>query len=164
MNEPLFICPSCGVFTVTELLESRNCLLPVWYSHRVGSKRLVNQTIPFIQLLTTHITYVSKLGGEGSGNPPQCSCLEKPMDRGAWWAAVHRPAPPHTHTHTHTHTELEQMECRSVHAWRIPWTEEPGGLQSMGSGTHTHTHTRTRSKSGEQMECISLKELWCQTA
>jgi len=27
--------------------------------------------------------------GEGDGNPLQCPCLEKPMDRGAWWAAVH---------------------------------------------------------------------------
>ena len=29
------------------------------------------------------------LGG-GHGNPLQFSCLENPMDRGAWWAAVHR--------------------------------------------------------------------------
>ena len=27
--------------------------------------------------------------GEGSGNPLPCSCLENPMDRGAWWATVH---------------------------------------------------------------------------
>ena len=27
--------------------------------------------------------------GEGNGNPLQYSCLEKSMDRGAWWAAVH---------------------------------------------------------------------------
>ena len=27
--------------------------------------------------------------GEGNGNPLQCSCLGNPMDRGAWWAAVH---------------------------------------------------------------------------
>ena len=27
--------------------------------------------------------------GEGDGNPLQCSCLENPMDRGAWWATVH---------------------------------------------------------------------------
>ena len=27
--------------------------------------------------------------GEGHGNPLQYSCLEKPMDRGAWWATVH---------------------------------------------------------------------------
>ena len=28
--------------------------------------------------------------GEGNGNPLQCSCLENPMDGGAWWATVHR--------------------------------------------------------------------------
>ena len=27
--------------------------------------------------------------GEGNGSPLQYSCLENPMDRGAWWAAVH---------------------------------------------------------------------------
>ena len=27
--------------------------------------------------------------GEGNGNPLQCSCLENPRDRGAWWAAIH---------------------------------------------------------------------------
>ena len=27
--------------------------------------------------------------GEGNGYPPQYSCLEIPMDRGAWWATVH---------------------------------------------------------------------------
>ena len=27
--------------------------------------------------------------GEGNGNPLHCSCLENPMDRGAWWATVH---------------------------------------------------------------------------
>ena len=26
---------------------------------------------------------------EGNGNPPQCSCLENPRDRGAWWAAIY---------------------------------------------------------------------------
>ena len=30
--------------------------------------------------------------GEGNGNPFQYSCLENPMDRGAWWATVHRVA------------------------------------------------------------------------
>ena len=30
--------------------------------------------------------------GERNGNPLQCSCLENPVDRGAWWAAVHRVA------------------------------------------------------------------------
>ena len=38
---------------------------------------------------------VPELGGSpggGPGNPLQYSCLENPMDRGAWWAAVHRVA------------------------------------------------------------------------
>ena len=30
--------------------------------------------------------------GGGHGNPLQCSCLENPVDRGAWWATVHRVA------------------------------------------------------------------------
>ena len=39
-----------------------------------------------------HLGSVPGLGrapGEGSGNPLQCSCLENPTDRGAWWAVVH---------------------------------------------------------------------------
>ena len=30
--------------------------------------------------------------GEGNGNPLQYTCLENPMDRGAWWATAHRVA------------------------------------------------------------------------
>ena len=32
---------------------------------------------------------LGRSSGEGNGNPLQYSCLENPMDRGAWWAAVH---------------------------------------------------------------------------
>ena len=35
---------------------------------------------------------VGKIPGEGNGNPLQYSCLEHPMDRGAWQATVHRAA------------------------------------------------------------------------
>ena len=34
-----------------------------------------------------HITV--NILGVGDGNPLQCSCLENPRDRGAWWAAVY---------------------------------------------------------------------------
>ena len=34
-------------------------------------------------------TYVAQKFGEGDGTPFQYSCLENPMDRGAWWASVH---------------------------------------------------------------------------
>jgi len=32
---------------------------------------------------------LGRYSGVGNGNPLQCSCLENPMDRGAWQAAVH---------------------------------------------------------------------------
>ena len=35
------------------------------------------------------ITLAMQMIGEGNGTPLQYSCLENPMDRGAWWAAVH---------------------------------------------------------------------------
>ena len=47
--------------------------------------------------------------GEGNDNPLQYSCLENPMDQGAWWATVHGVTKESdrteqlTHTHTHTH-------------------------------------------------------------
>ena len=53
--------------------------------------------------------------------------------------------------------EEEMATHSSILAWEIPWSEEPGGLQSMESQrvrhdwaqvhvlTHTHTHTHTRT-------------------
>ena len=32
---------------------------------------------------------LGRSSGEGNGTPPQYSCLENPMDGGAWWATVH---------------------------------------------------------------------------
>ena len=61
------------------------------------------------------------------------------MDGGAWWAAVNGVAKSQTQlsdfTFTfHFHTlEKERATHSSVLAWRIPGTEEPGGLPSMGS-------------------------------
>ena len=76
--------------------------------------------------------------GEGNGNPLQYSCLENPMDGGAWWAAVHGVAKSWTRlsdfTFTfHLHTlEREMATHSSVLAWRIPGMAEPGGLLSVG--------------------------------
>ena len=42
--------------------------------------------------------------GEGNGNPRQYSCLENPMDGGAWWAAVHGVAKSQTRLSNFTFT------------------------------------------------------------
>ena len=39
---------------------------------------------------TSLIPGAGRLPGEENGNPLQCSCLGSPMDRGLWWAQVHR--------------------------------------------------------------------------
>ena len=44
--------------------------------------------------------------GEGNGNPLQDSCLENPMDRGAWQTAVHEVAKSQTRLSKYTTTEL----------------------------------------------------------
>ena len=77
--------------------------------------------------------------GEGNGNLLQYSCLENPMDGGAWWATVHGVAKSRTRLSDfpftfHFHApEKETATHSSVLAWRIPGMGEPGGLPSMGS-------------------------------
>ena len=106
--------------------------------------------------------------GEGHSNPLQYSCLENPMDIGAWWATVHKVAksqtslgdqelftdplfqlhlwasqavlvvkknPPANAGDLSQEDPLEEEMAThsSILAWRIPWTEEPGGLQSIRS-------------------------------
>ena len=82
--------------------------------------------------------------GEGNGTPLQCSCLENPMDGGAWQAAVHGVAKSRTRLSNftfnfHFHAlEKEMATQSSILAWRIPGTGEPGGLPSMGSHRVRH--------------------------
>ena len=123
--------------------------------------------------------------GEGNGTPFQCSCLENPRDRGAWWAAIYGVAQSWTQLKRLSSSSSREEEAKpiitwrcyycifsllrvslvaqavknlpamqearvwslsqedplekemathfSILAWEIPWTEEPGRLQSMGS-------------------------------
>ena len=86
----------------------------------------------------------SHVVGEGDGSPLRYSCLENPMDGGAWWAAVHGVEKSRTRLRDFTFTfhfhalEKEMATHSSVLAWRIPGTGEPGGLLSMGSHRIRH--------------------------
>ena len=81
---------------------------------------------------------------EDNGTPLQYSCLENPMDGGAWQAKVHGVAKSWTRLSDFTFTfhfyalEKEMATHSSILAWRIPGTAEPGGLLSMGSHRVRH--------------------------
>ena len=78
--------------------------------------------------------------GEGNGTPLQYSCLENPMDGGAWWAAVHGVPRSRAQLSDVTFTfhfhalEKEMANHTSVLAWRIPgmvgWAAIYGVTQS----------------------------------
>ena len=74
-------------------------------------------------------------------SPLQYSCLENPVDRGAWWAAVFGVAQSQTRLQRlsmHACIEEGNGNHSSVLAWSVPGTEEPGGLPSVGSHRVRH--------------------------
>ena len=109
--------PKCGGFSLVVLLQS-----------------LIGQTV-----MAWRIFFFLIKGKVGNDIPLQYSCQEKPMDGGAWWAAVHGVTKSRARLSDFTLTfhfhalEKEMATHSSVLAWRIPGTEEPGGLPSMGS-------------------------------
>ena len=70
--------------------------------------------------------YYTTVFSEGNDTPLQYSCLENPMDGGAWWAAVHEVAKSQIQLSDFTLTfhfhalEKEMATHSSVLAWRIP--------------------------------------------
>ena len=97
-------------------------------------------------LLLIYFKYSSVCSGEGSGTPLQYSCLENPMDGGAWWAAVHWVAKNRTRlsdfTFTfHFHALEKEMATHSMF-----WPVES---QGQGSLVGCHLWGRTESETTE---------------
>ena len=120
------------------LMSGQNLMRFLMQSHIWLSLKVVLPRICMCECINIYI-YLNTQDGEGNGTPLQYSCLEHPMDGGAWWAAVHGVAKGRTRLSDFTltfyfHTlEKEMATHSSVLAWRIPETREPGGLPSMGS-------------------------------
>ena len=104
----------------------------------------------------------STILGEGNGTPLQHSCLENPMDGGAWWAAVHGVAKSRTRLSNFTFTfhfhalEKEMATHSSVLAWRIPGTGEPHGLPVYGVA---QSQTRLKKLSSSSSSSTILEVL-----
>ena len=69
----------------------------------MGSPRVGHDWVTSLSLFTF-------MHGEGNGNPFQCSCLENPRDRGAWWAAVYGVA--------QSLTQLKRLSSSRLITWR----------------------------------------------
>ena len=99
---------------------------------------------------TTFFSVVNTVGGGGNGTPLQYSCLENPMDGGAWWAAVHGVAKSRTRPSDFTFTSLSL--CTFMH-WRRKWQPTPvflpGKSQGWGSLVGCHLWGRTESDTTE---------------
>ena len=109
-----------------------------------------------------------------NGTPLQYSCLGNPMDGGAWWAAVHGVAKGQTQLSNftfifHFHALKKEMATHSnVLAWRIPGTEEPGGLPSMGSHRVGHNWRDLAAAAAAfqlcgVLNCFFSYEMWTQS-
>ena len=109
--------------------QNQQRLLILWkLSTNIFCFRLLHAAIKITKLLATVIR-----SGEGNGTTLQYSCLENPMDGGAWWAAVHGVTRGQTRLSDFTFTfhfhalEKEMATHSSVLAWRIPGMGEPVG-------------------------------------
>ena len=104
--------------------------------------------------------------GEGNGTPLQYSCLENPMDGGAWWAAVHGVSRSRTWLSDVTFTfhfpalEKEMATHSSVLAWRIPGMGEPGGLPSMSRTRLCVYAAQSRTRLRRLSSSIALVNCW----
>ena len=110
-----------------------------WYTYYWYMYPSLAWIILSIILLVCEMSATVQYFREANGTPHQYSCLENPMDRGAWKAAVHGVTESWTRLSDFTFTfhfhalEKEMAIHSSVLAWRIPGMGEPGGLPSMGS-------------------------------
>ena len=111
-------------------------ILPLlWITSKFFKLDSVNQPEHILE----HVDPILETKALHNGTPLQYSCLENPMDGGAWKAAVHGVAEGRARLSNFTFTfhfhalEKEMATHSSVLPWRIPGTGEPGGLPSVGS-------------------------------
>ena len=85
--------------------------------------------------------WLSYLGGEGDGTPLQYSCLENPMDGGAWWAAVHGVAKSRTRLRDFTST---------FHFHALGPRPKGKGLDIWVANNRTCTENRSKNQMGKK--------------
>ena len=91
--------------------------------------------------------------GGGNGTPLQYSCLEKPMDRGAWWAAVHGVRK--------SRTRLKGLRHTQAQSGRSGWKRHPALIPERRLGQH---HPSPMQLSADRLKlqdiCFSLCRIY----
>ena len=76
--------------------------------------------------------------GEGNGNPLQCSYLESPRDRGAWWAAIYGVAQSQTQLKRLSSSSSSKL-VKNPPAVRETWVRSLGWEDPLDKGKATHS-------------------------
>ena len=124
-TEQVLLGPSKSATSSSNEVKSVLQLFLVGDMRKCSHKGLIYRKMAFQQV-------VEPDPGKGNGTRLQYSCLENPVDGGAWWAAVHRVVKSQTRlsdcTFTFHFLALEkEMATHSSVAWRIPGMAKPGG-------------------------------------
>ena len=138
-------------YYVERISRDSNYVGTQWIASSVGLRRLFSGSVKSDSLRAhglqhTRLPCLSPspkvCSGEGNGTPLQYSCLENPMDGGAWWAAVHGVAKSRTRLSNFTFTH-----------WRRKWQPTPvflpGESQRWGSLVGCCLWGRTESDTTE---------------
>ena len=86
------VLPTSGIFKMFQIMVYQSYNFHVFENIYVNFVSLVAQRLKHLPPMRETPDSIPGLGrspGEGNGNPLQYSCLENPMDRGAWWAIIH---------------------------------------------------------------------------
>ena len=132
------------VFPFTPFSSPEGRITASFHGSLVPSNLSQSLDVSLSSVILTVLNYTSQVCWRRQWHPTPVSCLENPMDGGAWWAAGHGVVKSQTRLSDfpftfHFHALDKEMATHScVLAWRIPGTVEPGGLPSMGSHRVEH--------------------------
>ena len=89
--------------------------------------------------------WVRKTPWGRKGHPLQYSCLENPMDRGAWWAPVHRVTKRQTRLSDEAPAQLymcvlgKELTSSSFSLWFLPWKNDDSEMLQYSCGIHSES-------------------------
>ena len=131
-----------NIHSLTSYLISRN-----WSCRQficICTKGCVYKTLHFVSVFNSK--RLETASGEGNGNPLQYSCLENPMDEGAWWAAVHGVAKSRTRLSDFTLTSLSCIGEGNGNPLQCSCLENPRDGGASWADVSGVTQCRTRLK------------------